>query len=79
MIIGGQHQGTFRRWHENGLLAEEVTLEKGLADGVSRAFYPSGFLRAEATLRKGEVINKREWPDGKMQLSQLHRSPTLSP
>jgi antitoxin component YwqK of YwqJK toxin-antitoxin module len=57
-------EGTFRRWHENGQLAEELVLQAGQPEGVARSWFPSGSLKAEVTLKSGQVLTQKFWKDG---------------
>lgn len=43
-LVQGKHHGAFRLWHENGTLAEEVTMCAGEPDGIARAFIQAVFL-----------------------------------
>ena len=61
---GGQTPGHFRRWHENGKLAEEMELKRDTPDGLARSFYPSGFLKAQARVKEGQRTEHKSWKDG---------------
>lgn len=63
-IAHGALHGTFRRWDENGVLVEEIELRNGNPDGKSVGYYPSGFVRVEAVMKEGEIVERKEWPDG---------------
>lgn len=64
MIANGKLHGTFRRWHENGNLAEEIALTQGEPHGLSRAYYPSGNVKALARLEHGKLMRQQFWKDG---------------
>ncbi|MBI4325504.1 MAG: hypothetical protein HY674_09600 [Chloroflexi bacterium] len=60
-------EGLFRRWHENGSLAEEIPMKTGQPDGLAWSYFPSGFVKAEARLRDGQVLEQHFWKDGKRE------------
>jgi len=62
--VDGRITGTFRSWHDNGQLNEEIEMKGGKPDGLGRAWYPSGFLKAQTTLSNGEVVARETWKDG---------------
>ena len=65
-IVRGKLNGTFRRWHENGRLAEQIELRDDQPDGLSLACYPSGCLKARVRLELGKVIGREDFKDGEV-------------
>ena len=63
-IKDGKIEGTFKRWHENGKISEEVEMRGGNPNGTSVAYYPSGSLKSRARLDDGKVIEQKFWKDG---------------
>ena len=44
-----REHGAWRRWHANGVLADELWFEDGIyVNGVMRTWYPSGGLESES-------------------------------
>ncbi len=68
-IVRGVLHGTFRRWDEGGVLLETVELRSGKPDGKSVGYYPSGFVRVEAMMKEGQIVEKKEFPDGERKPS----------
>jgi len=60
-ITNGQVVGTFRRWHENGQLAEEIAMNNGRPHGESRSWHPDGTPKAWAKMEQGEVIDQKKF------------------
>ena len=58
-------QGVFRRWYENGKLAEEIPMRDGKIEGVGRSYYESGFLKTQLEIHDGKVIKADSGQDGK--------------
>lgn len=79
MIVDGQFEGPFCRWHEDGTLAERLMLQKGQPDGTAESFYPSGFMKARATLRGGHVLLQEQWADGERRAAADHITRTAEP
>jgi antitoxin component YwqK of YwqJK toxin-antitoxin module len=69
-IEHGKINGAFRRWHQNGALAEEIRMTSNVPDGLSRAYYPNGTLKAQAKLDKGEVVEQQFWKEGEASASR---------
>jgi antitoxin component YwqK of YwqJK toxin-antitoxin module len=63
-IADGKVNGTFRSWHNNGHLSEQIEMKLGKADGIAWAWYPSGFVKAETTVRDGQILSQKTWKDG---------------
>jgi antitoxin component YwqK of YwqJK toxin-antitoxin module len=57
-------QGLYRRWYENGVLAEEIPMCKGKIEGVGHSYFESGYLKTELTIHDGKVVKQISWPDG---------------
>ena len=66
----GGSRGTFRRWHENGQLAEQIEMKNDKPDGVARAYYPSGFLQFETQVRAGVVVARHSHQDGEQRVPE---------
>jgi antitoxin component YwqK of YwqJK toxin-antitoxin module len=66
-IVGGKLNGAFRRWHENGQLAEQIELRDDLPHGESLAYFPSGCLKARVRLADGKVLATENFKDGEVQ------------
>jgi antitoxin component YwqK of YwqJK toxin-antitoxin module len=66
MIVDGKVTGTFRSWHDNDKIAEQIKMKLGIPDGVAWAYYPSGFVKAETTVREGQVLSRKAWKDGEL-------------
>jgi antitoxin component YwqK of YwqJK toxin-antitoxin module len=62
-IVEGKHNGIFRRWYENGTLAEEIEMHNGTPEGLSKSFYPSGYLKAQVHLTNGQPLDQQFWKD----------------
>jgi antitoxin component YwqK of YwqJK toxin-antitoxin module len=62
--VDGKVTGTFRSWHDNGQLSEQIEMKPGRADGLAWAYYPSGFVKTETTMRDGQILNRKFWKDG---------------
>jgi antitoxin component YwqK of YwqJK toxin-antitoxin module len=70
-IVEGKVTGTFRSWHDNGQLSEQIEMKLGKADGVALAYYPSGFMKAETTVQDGQILNRTSWKDGERAATKL--------
>lgn len=67
--MNGQLHGTYRRWHENGGMAEQVDFNAGRPEGIALAYFECGFLKARAASHAGQVIKQEHWKDGEMNAS----------
>jgi hypothetical protein len=66
---GNVPHGPWRRWHENGKLAEEYWLEDGAyTNGVMRKWDENGVLRSEVPWLRGKQVGRMSiyGPDGKV-------------
>jgi antitoxin component YwqK of YwqJK toxin-antitoxin module len=59
LVVGGKIEGTFRRWHPDGRLAEEAEMVDGQLHGMSRIFDAQGRAYVEARLDRGKVLEHR--------------------
>jgi antitoxin component YwqK of YwqJK toxin-antitoxin module len=50
--------GTFRKWHPNGILSEQAEFVADKPEGTSTAWFPSGYLKARVTLRDGKTVEQ---------------------
>jgi len=69
-ISQGKMPGLFRRWYENGNLAEEIPMRDGKIEGEGHAYHEIGFLKSELTLHDGRVTDSKSWPDGQKSGAQ---------
>jgi len=82
----GAIEGMSRRWHQNGVLAEEFSVHDGVYDGVHRIWDANGKLLDEFEMKKGtgvshiwalsrdsqwELIGETSMIDGRMTGRQL--------
>ena len=66
-IVNGKVTGLFRRWYDNGQLAESMQMRDGQPEGLALAYYPSGFVRAETTIQNGRTLQRNFWKDGQFR------------
>ena len=60
----GELYGLCRKWHDNGLLSEEMTMINGKANGRARSWHKDGSLKAEVLLKMGDVLEQKFWDLG---------------
>ena len=63
-INNGELQGLCRKWHDNGLLSEEMTMVDGEAHGKARSWHEDGSLKADVLLDMGDVLEHKFWELG---------------
>jgi antitoxin component YwqK of YwqJK toxin-antitoxin module len=69
-IVEGKLEGTFRRYHENGQLAEQIEMKNDKPDGLARAFFRSGFVQSETHVRAGVVLARDSYHDGEQRVPE---------
>lgn len=65
-----RNTGTFKRWHQNGNLAQDFIFDDyGMRDGVQRYYHENGQLEVEVNIVKGreEGVLKRYYANGDLQ------------
>lgn len=65
-----RNTGAFKRWHENGKLAQEFIFDEyGIRDGVQKYYFANGNLEVEVNIVKGreEGTLKRYYANGDLQ------------
>ena len=63
-IVDGKLNGPFRKWHENGILSEQLEFAANQPEGISFAWFPSGSLKARVAMKRGQPIEQEFWRDG---------------
>ena len=59
--------GMFRRWHENGVLSEQIQFVADQPEGESLAYFPSGYLKARVVMKEGQPVEQKFWQDGEFK------------
>jgi antitoxin component YwqK of YwqJK toxin-antitoxin module len=52
-------QGLFRRWYDNGQLAEEIPMQNGKIEGRGHTFYQNGAPKSEIEIHQGQIVGSK--------------------